>query len=231
MHLEVGDRRPRPDPNPGYFSAWITKIRSHIAAELRCISIRLGSVLVRYEVCRHEAHMTFRKDVRSGERCGVSRDLSEFGRQAVDGAMAADGFCLAMSYNPGYPSALKGLKQSTRQRFVVLEFDYREAELERQIICRESGVDDEMEERLVKFAHMTRNLKGQGLDEGRRPVCWSMRPNSSQAASILSWPAGLGLLRLWPTIAICSVRSMSCRRCFDCDDMSWSVSKPATIHQ
>ena len=33
-------------------------------------------------------------------------------------------FCLAMSYNPGYQSVLKDLKQSTRQRFVALEFDY-----------------------------------------------------------------------------------------------------------
>ena len=33
-------------------------------------------------------------------------------------------FCLAISYNPGYQSVLKDLKQSTRQRFVALEFDY-----------------------------------------------------------------------------------------------------------
>ena len=79
---------------------------------------------------------------------------------------AAPGFCLAMSYNPGYQSVLKDLKQSTRQRFVALEFEYPEARLERQIIRRESGVDEELATQLVKFAHMTRNLKGQGLDEG-----------------------------------------------------------------
>ncbi len=79
---------------------------------------------------------------------------------------AAPGFCLAMSYNPGYQSVLKDLKQSTRQRFVALEFDYPGIELERLIIERESGVDHELAGRLVKFAHMTRNLKGQGLDEG-----------------------------------------------------------------
>ncbi len=75
-------------------------------------------------------------------------------------------FCLAMSYNPGYQSVLKELKQSTRQRFVALEFDYPDADLEAGIIEKESGVERKLADRLVKFAHMTRNLKGQGLDEG-----------------------------------------------------------------
>jgi len=71
-----------------------------------------------------------------------------------------------MSYNPGYQSVMKDLKQSTRQRFIALEFDYPEPELEQKIIMRESDIDAEMAKRLVKFAQMTRNLKGQGLDEG-----------------------------------------------------------------
>jgi len=75
-------------------------------------------------------------------------------------------FCLAISYNPGYQSVLKDLKQSTRQRFVALEFDYPAAELERRIVVTESGVDAGMAEKLVKFAQMTRNLKGSGLEEG-----------------------------------------------------------------
>ena len=37
---------------------------------------------------------------------------------------ADDGFLLVLSYNPGYQSALKDLKHSTRQRFVAIEFDY-----------------------------------------------------------------------------------------------------------
>lgn len=79
---------------------------------------------------------------------------------------APDSFCLAISYNPGYQSVLKDLKQSTRQRFVALEFDYPAPELERKIVANESGVDAAMAERLVKFAQMTRNLKGSGLEEG-----------------------------------------------------------------
>ncbi len=75
-------------------------------------------------------------------------------------------FGLAISYNPGYQSVLKDLKQSTRQRFVALEFDYPDAALERRIVAHESGLDEGAADRLVRFAQLTRNLKGSGLDEG-----------------------------------------------------------------
>jgi nitric oxide reductase NorQ protein len=79
---------------------------------------------------------------------------------------ASDAFCLAISYNPGYQSVLKDLKQSTRQRFVALEFDYPPPERETEIVRRETGLDQALCARLVKFAGMTRNLKGSGLEEG-----------------------------------------------------------------
>lgn len=79
---------------------------------------------------------------------------------------ADDAFCLAISYNPGYQSVLKDLKQSTRQRFIALEFGYPDPALERKIVASESRVDAATAEKLVKFAHMTRNLKGSGLEEG-----------------------------------------------------------------
>jgi len=75
-------------------------------------------------------------------------------------------FCLTISYNPGYQSVMKDLKQSTRQRFVALEFDYPDAQLETEIIVKETGIDRNTAQQLVKFAHMTRDLKGSGLDEG-----------------------------------------------------------------
>ena len=75
-------------------------------------------------------------------------------------------FMLALSYNPGYQSLLKDLKQSTRQRFVAIEFGYPSAELEARIVARESAVDGQTAASLVQLAHMTRNLKGNGLDEG-----------------------------------------------------------------
>jgi len=75
-------------------------------------------------------------------------------------------FCMTISYNPGYQSVLKDLKQSTRQRFVAIEFDYPNAELEKKIVMRESQLDESLAGKLVKFAGMTRNLRGSGLEEG-----------------------------------------------------------------
>ena len=79
---------------------------------------------------------------------------------------APDNFMLVVSYNPGYQSVLKELKQSTRQRFVALDFDYPPPALEAAIVARETGIGLEVAEQLVKLAGLTRNLKGQGLDEG-----------------------------------------------------------------
>jgi nitric oxide reductase NorQ protein len=75
-------------------------------------------------------------------------------------------FVLAMSYNPGYQSVLKELKQSTRQRFVAIEFNYPHAALEKKIIIAETGVEPGVADQLIRLAEMTRNLKGNGLDEG-----------------------------------------------------------------
>lgn len=79
---------------------------------------------------------------------------------------AADGFLLVMSYNPGYQSALKDLKHSTRQRFVAIEFDYPPKETEADIIAHESGVDVETAAGLAKLGEKVRNLKEHGLAEG-----------------------------------------------------------------
>ncbi len=75
-------------------------------------------------------------------------------------------FLLALSYNPGYQSVLKELKQSTRQRFVAIEFAYPEERVEAKIVAVESGIQADVAGKLVQLAHMTRNLKGSGLDEG-----------------------------------------------------------------
>ena len=75
-------------------------------------------------------------------------------------------FVLVMSYNPGYQSVLKELKQSTRQRFIAIEFNYPRAALEKKIIITETGLDADSADKLIKLAEMTRNLKGNGLDEG-----------------------------------------------------------------
>lgn len=79
---------------------------------------------------------------------------------------AAPGFMLAVSYNPGYQSVLKNLKQSTRQRFLAIEFGYPAPEIEAEIVTHESGVHQETARTLVRLAGMTRNLKDSGLQEG-----------------------------------------------------------------
>jgi len=75
-------------------------------------------------------------------------------------------FQLVISYNPGYQSMMKDLKQSTKQRFAAFEFDYPEAGIEAGILAREAGIDAETAAKLVKIGHSARNLKGHGLDEG-----------------------------------------------------------------
>ena len=79
---------------------------------------------------------------------------------------APDEFMLVVSYNPGYQSILKDLKQSTRQRFVAMEFDYPNAEIETEIVAREGGIDETTARDLVTIGQKVRNLRGHGLEEG-----------------------------------------------------------------
>ncbi len=75
-------------------------------------------------------------------------------------------FQLVISYNPGYQSLMKDLKQSTKQRFTAFDFDYPEATLEAGIVATEAGLEPTIAAQLVKIATAARNLKGHGLDEG-----------------------------------------------------------------
>jgi len=79
---------------------------------------------------------------------------------------AHDDFQIVISYNPGYQSLMKNLKQSTRQRFGGIDFDYPDAETETEIVAHEGGVDPEIAAKLVQVGASSRNLKGHGLDEG-----------------------------------------------------------------
>jgi nitric oxide reductase NorQ protein len=79
---------------------------------------------------------------------------------------APDDFMLVVSYNPGYQSVLKDLKQSTRQRFVAMEFDYPNADLETEIVAKEGGIDETIAKDLVQIGQKVRNLRGHGLEEG-----------------------------------------------------------------
>src|SRR5215204_2763772 len=75
-------------------------------------------------------------------------------------------FMLVVSYNPGYQSILKDLKQSTRQRFISMEFDYPDSDAETEIVAKEGGIDQEAARDLVKIGQKVRNLRGHGLEEG-----------------------------------------------------------------
>ena len=74
-------------------------------------------------------------------------------------------FLLVISYNPGYQSALKDLKHSTRQRFIAIEFGFAPRELEVEVIVHESGTDKETASALALLGEKIRHLKGHGLQE------------------------------------------------------------------
>jgi nitric oxide reductase NorQ protein len=75
-------------------------------------------------------------------------------------------FQLTISYNPGYQSAVKDLKESTKQRFVAIDFGYPGPEAEAEIVVREAKADQRLAALLVDIGHRTRNLRNHGLDEG-----------------------------------------------------------------
>ena len=79
---------------------------------------------------------------------------------------ADDRFLLCISYNPGYQSALKDLKHSTRQRFISIEFNYPPHDIEVGIVQRESGCNADQADSLCKLGGKIRNLQEHGLQEG-----------------------------------------------------------------
>ena len=78
---------------------------------------------------------------------------------------AAPGFMLVVSYNPGYRNLLKGLKPSTRQRFVAMAFDYPDAAAESRIVQHESGLDATRSAQLVALGNALRHLGQHDLEE------------------------------------------------------------------
>jgi len=78
---------------------------------------------------------------------------------------APDGFMLVVSFNPGYQNLLKGMKPSTRQRFVAVSFDFPAPALEVEILAREAGIEESQAWRLVRLAGALRALKDHDLEE------------------------------------------------------------------
>jgi nitric oxide reductase NorQ protein len=86
------------------------------------------------------------------ERLGVTLD-------------AAPGFGLVVSYNPGYQSVLKDLKDSTRQRMVAIEFGFPAPDVEERIVAHEAGVEAATAAEMVRFGQAIRRLETGGLRE------------------------------------------------------------------
>jgi nitric oxide reductase NorQ protein len=79
---------------------------------------------------------------------------------------AHEDFMMVLSYNPGYQSIVKDLKQSTKQRFASLNFEHPSIAVETRIIHTETSLDEADSRRLAEMGAKIRQLKGFGLDEG-----------------------------------------------------------------
>lgn len=79
--------------------------------------------------------------------------------------VAPPSFMLVVSYNPGYQNFLKGMKPSTRQRFISLAFDFPNAAQEESILIGETGIDEMLAKRLVSIANAFRSLRDHDLEE------------------------------------------------------------------
>lgn len=75
-------------------------------------------------------------------------------------------FMMVISYNPGYQNINKELKESTRQRFSAITFNYPPEEKEARIVAEEAGIDLDIAKELASMGAKIRNLKGYGLTEG-----------------------------------------------------------------
>jgi nitric oxide reductase NorQ protein len=78
---------------------------------------------------------------------------------------AAPEFCLIVSYNPGYQSVLKDLKDSTRQRMVAIELGFPPADVEEKVVAHEAGLDPARAAELVRLGQAIRALEVSGLRE------------------------------------------------------------------
>src|SRR5262249_18479649 len=78
---------------------------------------------------------------------------------------AAPGFCLVVSYNPGYQSVLKDLKDSTRQRMVAIELGFPPADVEEKIVAHETGIRPNDVAALGRFGQAIRRVETGGLRE------------------------------------------------------------------
>jgi nitric oxide reductase NorQ protein len=75
-------------------------------------------------------------------------------------------FMMVITFNPGYQSIRKNLKESTKQRFSSLVFNHPDVDTETKIIVSESGLCEDTAGILAMIGQKIRNLQGYGLIEG-----------------------------------------------------------------
>jgi len=79
---------------------------------------------------------------------------------------AAPNFMLIASYNPGYQNTLRDLKESVKQRFVAIRFQYPSPDMEENIIQSESACSNQLAQALALYGQQSRQMVGSGLFEG-----------------------------------------------------------------
>lgn len=79
---------------------------------------------------------------------------------------APETFMVVLSYNPGYQSVRKNLKQSTKQRFIAIDFSYPPPDKEILIVSTEGKVDKGIAEKLVLLGNDVRGISTIDLEEG-----------------------------------------------------------------
>jgi len=84
---------------------------------------------------------------------------------------AAPGFCLVVSYNPGYQSVLKDLKDSTRQRMVAIELDFPRPTSRRRSCPRKPASTSAWLNRLSVSAAPSGGWKPAACARWHRPGC------------------------------------------------------------
>jgi nitric oxide reductase NorQ protein len=122
-------------------------------------SVRMGAICYLDEIVEARADTTVAIHALTDHRRELFID--RLGEQLS----APPEFMLVVSYNPGYQSILKDLKPSTRQRMISIELGFPPADIEREVVLKETGVDEASAEDLVRLANAIRQLDIPGLPE------------------------------------------------------------------
>ena len=113
-------------------------------------------------------------------------------------------FLLVVSYNPGYQNAAKDLKESTKQRFVAIDFTYPAPAAEADIVARETGIDLATADLLVDVAGRTRKCSAAAASvKAPPPACSSTPPASLLPASRCPTPSAPPSRSAHPTTPTC----------------------------